>query len=140
MVVKTTRFGDIEVEDNKIVNFPAGIPGFTDSKRYFLMDYKEDIKWLQSVDNPDVAFIVMEPFVFFPDYSFKMSDEAQNLIEANDDTDLIALMMLIIDGDMLYANLKSPIVINAATGKGAQVVIEDDTVPFRTLLSIPPKP
>jgi flagellar assembly factor FliW len=139
MIVKTTRFGDIEIEDNKIVNFPVGIPGFTDSKRYFLMDYKEDIKWLQSVDNPDVAFIVMEPFGLFPDYSFKMSDEAQDMIGANDDTDLIALIMLIIDGDILYANLKSPVVINAATGKGAQVVIEDDAVPFRMPISVSSK-
>ena len=59
----TSRFGRLEVGKDKIIDFPTGLIGFPDIKRFILMDYKDtSLKWLQAVDDPDVAFIVTPPF------------------------------------------------------------------------------
>ena len=58
----TTRFGNLEVDDDRLIQLQDGLLGFPDLKRFVLMDYKDTVlKWFQSVDDPDVAFIVVDP-------------------------------------------------------------------------------
>ena len=59
---ETSRFGKLEIAEDKIIKFPAGLLGFPHVKRYALLDYEETpVKWLQAIDDPHVAFIVMDP-------------------------------------------------------------------------------
>lgn len=135
MKINTTRFGEIEIEENKIINFPLGIPGFTHLKRYILLDYKDPVKWLHAVDDPDIAFIVAEPFVLFPDYSFTIEDDIEEFLEIKDVADTAILVILNVTDGKLNANLKAPIIVNISKLKAMQVILEDERYSFRVPVS-----
>ncbi len=131
MKINTTRFGEIEIEENKIINFPLGIPGFANLKRYILLDYKDPIKWLHAVDDPDIAFIVTEPFSLFPDYSLTIEDDVEQFLEITDVAETIVLVILNVADNSLNANLKAPIIVNISKLKATQIILEDDRYSFR---------
>ena len=131
MKINTTRFGEIEIEDNKIITFYLGIPGFEDLKRYVLIDYKAPIQWLHAVDDPDVAFIVVNPFILFPDYSVQIKDDAEILLDIKDPKDTVILVILTVMQNNITANLKAPLVMNAANFRAAQIILEDERYVFR---------
>ncbi len=131
MKINTTRFGEIEIEENKIINFPLGIPGFANLKRYILLDYKDPIKWLHAVDDPDIAFIVTEPFSLFPDYSLTIEDDVEQFLEITDVAETIVLVILNVADNSLNANLKAPIIVNISKLKATQIILEDERYSFR---------
>jgi len=123
---ETTRFGRLEVSKDKIINFPTGLMGFSDHKRYILMDYKDtSLKWLQAVDAPHVAFIVVQPFEFFPEYSLRIEDSIKDLLEIKEDDDISILTILRVEGEKVTVNLQGPLVINSLNKKGVQIVNDD---------------
>ena len=77
MLVQSTRFGEVEVSEEGILEFPYGIPGFLEEKTFALLPYQSDSPFslLQSVNDPNLTFILIEPFSFFPDYQFEIDDE-----------------------------------------------------------------
>lgn len=125
MSFETSRFGSLEVEEDKIINFPNGLLGFPEIKRYILMDYKDTpLKWLQAVDDPDIAFIVMEPTILSPDYSIKLDATARQCLQLENDNDLAVLVIIRVEGEKVIANFQGPILLNASLMRGMQVVIE----------------
>ncbi len=127
--VKTTRFGDLQVPEDKIIHFPEGLLGFSKLKRYILLDYKDtSIKWLQAVDDPDVAFIVINVFEIEPEYEIKVPDSVQRLLGLERPEDAVVLVILRVEGGKLLANLQGPLVINSLTRKGVQMVVENASV------------
>ncbi len=140
MKISTTRFGEIEIDEKKIIIFPVGIPGFTDLKRYVLIDYKDPIQWLHAVDDPDVAFIVINPFNMFPDYSLDIKDDIESFLEIKEPKDLVILSILTVTNQTITVNLRGPLVMNSANLKAAQVLLDDDKYSFKTPLpSLPNK-
>jgi len=135
--VSTTRFGEVEVDDNRIVDFPLGVPGFAGAKRFFLVDHRENIWWLQAVDDADLAFIVTEPFSLFPEYSFKLTDDIESLLQIEDPQSIVVLAILSVDVSGAQVNLRAPIIINSMKLLGAQIVTDDESHSFKTPL---PKP
>ncbi|MBF0404903.1 MAG: flagellar assembly protein FliW [Nitrospirae bacterium] len=131
MKINTTRFDVVEVDEERIINFPRGIIGFTNLTRFCLLPYKEPIQWLQSVDDPDVAFIVSNPFVLFNNYAFKVEDFVEEYLDCKDVGDLLVFVILIVENNQLYANLRSPILLNIKNLKAAHLYIEDDTVSIK---------
>ncbi len=122
---KTTRFGRIEVSHDQVIHFPEGLVGFSHLKRFILIDHKDsEVKWLQAVDDPDVAFIVIDPFLLNPSYEFKMPEAAKGLIGLEDVDDLAVLVIVRIYDDKLLANFHGPLVLNSATKRGVQLVVE----------------
>jgi flagellar assembly factor FliW len=134
MKINTTRFGEVEIQDDKIIEFPMGIPGFPQLKRYFIIDYKDPIKWLHAVDDPNIAFIVANPFVIFSDYSFAIEDEVEKFLGLSEPADIVSLVILTVNDDTLNANLKAPIVVNSSKLKAAQILLDDDRYSFRVPL------
>jgi len=134
MKINTTRFGEIEINDSGIIDFLFGLPGFQNLKRFFLLDYRHPIKWLHSVDDPDIAFIVTEPFNIFPDYTFVLDDETAEFLAVKDPKDIAVFVILIVSEDALNANLKAPIIVNTSNLKAIQIMLEDDRYSFRTPL------
>ncbi|MEO5356455.1 MAG: flagellar assembly protein FliW [Nitrospirae bacterium YQR-1] len=137
MRFNTTRFDMVEIDDDKVITFPRGIIGFKDLKHFCILPYKEPVKWLHATDDPDVAFIVTDPFEFFPYYSFRIEDFVEEYLGCNNVEDILVLVILNVDGKKLYANLKSPIIINTSNMKGAHLVLSDDSIPIRTLVANP---
>jgi flagellar assembly factor FliW len=134
MKVATTRFGEVEIDEGKIITFPLGIPGFPELKRYFLVDYKDPIRWLHAVDDSNVAFIVMDPFSIFTDYSIKVDDETERFLDIKEPTDTVIFTILTIADNVITANLKAPIIINSLNFRAAQILLEDERYSFKAPL------
>lgn len=131
----TSRFGRLEVGADKIIEFPFGLIGFPNIKRFILMDYKDtSLKWLQAVDDPDVAFIVTPPSEFFPEFVLKVEAAAKKYLEIKDDDDLVALAILRVEDENVTANLQGPLVINSMNKRGMQIVNDDPQYTCKTPL------
>ncbi|NOY39209.1 MAG: flagellar assembly protein FliW [Nitrospirae bacterium] len=125
----TTRFGNLEVPEEQVIHFPDGLFGFPDLKRYILMDHKEtEVKWLQAIDDAEVAFIVINPFLMNPSYQFEVPDTAKKLIGLEDVNDLAILVIVRVENNRVMANFQGPLILNSATKKGFQLVVESPGV------------
>lgn len=136
MIIQTTRFGEIEVQEEMMITFPDGILGFMDSKKYVLIDHGQDspVRWLQAISDPDLAFVVMDPFLFKPDYNASVPPEEVAPLGAQDIRHLLLLTIITIPSgqpEQMTANLKGPIVINLENRLAKQVVLYDSVYSTR---------
>ncbi len=127
MKISTTRFGDIEVDDSNVITVLGGIIGFENYYRFVILDFLKDsqFRWLQSLNDPEVAFVICDPWYFFKDYNFELSDENQNELEIESLDDIIAVAISTIPADITKTtlNLISPIIINLKKMIGKQVIL-----------------
>jgi flagellar assembly factor FliW len=130
MLVETTRFGQIEVREENIIRLEPGLLGFDNINRYCLLEWKpgSPIKWLQAVDCPSLAFLVVDPFEFFPDYEIEVSDEIAEALGLKDSRDLAAFVTLTVSPStkQITANLLGPILVNMSSRVGRQVVLQSE--------------
>ena len=127
--IKTKRFGEIEEDEGKIVRFAAGLPAFEDEHEFIIVPYDEESPYvfLQSATTPDLAFLMTIPFIFFPDYEFRLEDDVLKSLALESQEDLLLYTLLTIPGSdirEMTANLLAPIVINSRTNEGRQVVLD----------------
>jgi len=128
MKVNTKAFGLIEVDEKQRVNFPQGLFGFDDLKEYVLMDAEhQPFYWLQSVDDQEIAFVLINPFLFRPDYEVNITNEelAEIGINSPDSAWIFAIVTIPQDGSPMTANLQGPLVINRENMTGMQAVLSD---------------
>jgi flagellar assembly factor FliW len=132
MLIKTKNFGEIDLEEDKIIEFEQGILGFSDCKKYAIIYDNEsgerpDITWLQSIDEPALAIPVISPFLIRPAYNPTVEDELLSPIGEVNTDNLVVLVSITVPSDTtkISANLKAPFVINSETKKGCQVIVED---------------
>ena len=131
----TLRFGPIEVEDEKVIHFPEGIPAFEQEHEFVIIPYDEESPYvfLQSLKTPDLAFLMTMPFIFFPDYEFEPDDENQQKLGLERQEDMLLYVLLTIPQGRVQdmtANLVAPLVINVANQQGRQLVLEHS--PYQT--------
>lgn len=133
MKANTRLFGEIEIEDEKIIKFEQGIVGFPDLKHFALIFDEEKgeeskIKWLQSMDEPTFAMPVMDPYSMAPEYQPSVSDEIWQTLGKPTEENTFVLVTVTVPTDLeqISLNLKAPIIINADTNKACQVIIDDD--------------
>jgi len=123
--LETPRFGTLEVREDMIIDLPRGLIGMHWLKRFILLDHRDTpVKWLQAVDDPDIAFIVVPPELIIPDFVMGIDDDVRDFLEVEDEDDVVVFVTLRTDGDDVIANLRGPIVINSKNKKGLQVIIE----------------
>ena len=127
--VNTLRVGEIEVEENKIVHFEHGIPAFDEEHEFLIIPYDEESPYvfLQSLNTPDLAFLMTMPFVFFPDYEFEIDDETQARLGITKQEDMLVYTLLTIPGGRVQdmtANLMAPVLINAQNMQAVQLVLD----------------
>lgn len=129
MKLQTTRFGEIEVKETEIITLPEGLVGFPEYTRYVLLDHDKDspFKWLQSVDEGSVAFVVMSPLMFRPDYSIEVTeDEVSGLgLEAVNDAVISVIVTIPSDPKKMSANLKAPLIFNTKNRLGKQIIVKE---------------
>lgn len=130
MIIKTGRFGQLGVEEDEIISMPQGILGFPEYKRFCLVDPGDDtlILWLQSLDNPEIAFPILEPKIFKPDYAARLSAvELRELkLETINQSAVFNILTIPEDVTQMTANLKAPIVINLKGQIAKQVVLQEN--------------
>jgi flagellar assembly factor FliW len=127
--VKTTRFGELEVNPTDLITFSEGLLGFEALKKYFVVDPGDStlILWLQSTEDEKVAFPIIEPKIFKPDYIAKLLPADLNGLELESLQSARLYSILTIPGNVteMSANLKAPVVINSAKKLGKQIVLQD---------------
>lgn len=138
MRIHTLRFGELEVGAGEVITFPEGVLGFHDSKRFCLVDSGDDtlILWLQSLDNPSIAFPVLEPVVFKQDYVVRLSAQELKQLKLENVNQSIVFTILTIPKDVsqMTANLKAPLVINLREQVGRQVVLQENEYTLKHLM------
>jgi flagellar assembly factor FliW len=127
MDIQTTRFGTLTVEDERIIHFPSGLLGFPDTGDYALIQTGEEnyFFWLQSVSDPNLAFVICDPSIFFRDYAVALRDEVTSEIELEEVSHAQTFVICNKVGDWLTGNLLGPLVINVKNRRGVQVVLTD---------------
>ena len=127
MKVNTTRFGEIEIDQERIITFLEGVLGFPDNFDFALLQTNEEgnFFWMQSVDRPELAFVVCDPLLFVPDYQVPVKpDEFSNIsLDKMDDSQVLIIVNKV--GNTLTGNLQGPLVLNARNRQGLQLVLSE---------------
>jgi flagellar assembly factor FliW len=127
--INTTRFGEIEVEEKLIIRFPDGLIGFPDLKRFTLLEHKpgSPFMWLQSLDDPDLAFVVMNPLLVKADYlQDAVPQDCETIAGEGGDKDPIVLAIATIphgEARKMTVNLQGPLVIDIEAQIGRQIIL-----------------
>jgi len=124
MEIESTRFGRLNVDDERIINFPKGLLGFPSHTRFALIKSGEEnyFFWMQSVEEAGLAFVVTDPSIFFKDYEVPVRDETQADLEI-DRAQVFVICNKV--EEWLTGNLLGPIVVNSENRKASQVVLTE---------------
>lgn len=138
MVIKTRFFGEVEINEDKVITFESGIPGFENLHRFLFMTSPKEgspFCWLQSIEDTDTVFTIMDVFRILPNYnpvvdvdSMKDLGEFQEL---EDDIAIYNITCIPKDFKETTVNLKAPIVINLNTNKAKQIICNNDEYPIK---------
>lgn len=133
MKAETRYFGTVDIEDEKVLNFPMGIIGFENLKKFALIydierEEKSKISWLQSLEEPALALPVISPFDIKEEYTPIIEDELMKNIGDPADADTLIFVTMSIPSDLtkMTANLKAPIIINTVNREAMQVIVENE--------------
>jgi len=134
-----TRFGDLAYEDDRVVTFPGGLLGFEEMKRYVLLNVKGPdypFRWLQSLDEPGLAFLLFEPSEWFPQYCPPVPAEDLAMLGLSSLQDAIVVCVVTVPRDPgeTTANFQSPLIINTNKRLGKQVVTGLPSYKIRQLI------
>ena len=136
MIVNTSRFGSVQVNPQRVIDFPKGILGFESCKRFVLLQGGQDTSffWLQAVQIASLALVVTDPALFVPSYQVVLTGDLMEELdlEAPDQGQVFIIVNKY--GNVLTGNLQGPLVINVKTRTGAQVVLTDRRSATRVVL------
>jgi len=129
MLIRTERFGELEAGEDRVIHFTVGMPGFCHLYRYVLIEERERLpfRWLQAVDDPGLAFLVIRPEDFMPAYAPPIPEaDLKGLgLESLQEAEVYCLVAVPEDPREMTANLRAPVVINPRNRKARQVILAD---------------
>lgn len=135
MQIQTSRFGNIVIGDDDLLTFPEGLLGFSDLEKFVLLDDPNDeiFAWLQSCEEPSIAFPVLEPELFHDQFQVTYSKSDLKSLAADNEKGLRPFCIITIPEDptQMTANMKAPIVINIKNKMGRQCVLQDNKLEIR---------
>lgn len=135
MRIQTSRFGELEVAEDTLLTFPSGLVGFPAVQQFVVLDVAEDClyQWFQSINEPDLAFVIIDVHVLDKEFQAEISDEGLaelNIIQ----TDPVLIMAVVTipseKPEQATANLRAPLVVNLRTRKGKQLILHE-SIPLR---------
>jgi flagellar assembly factor FliW len=135
LIIEQTRFGTIEIEPARIVAMIRALPGFPDRKRFIILDRGEShpFLWFQSVDDPGLAFVIISPFLFVPDYRVDLNGASQALGWEKEDEERGKLSVFVLVNtasgapNKISANLMAPLLIHMERFEAVQLIMPDST-------------
>lgn len=127
MEIETSRFGTLAVEDERVMTFPNGLLGFPNHTRFALIQSGSEnyFFWLQSIDEPNLAFVVTDPALFFKDYEAPLREESLTELRLSDPSFAQVFVICNKVGDWLTGNLLGPLLVNAENRLAHQIVLTD---------------
>ena len=135
VIVNTSRFGQVQIDESLILNFPEGLLGFNDLRKFVLLDDPTDdiFAWLQSCESPHVAFPVLEPELFMESYKVNLTKGDFESIRSNPESKLCFFTIVTIPDDptQMTANVKAPIAFNMQQRIARQCVLQDNNLAIR---------
>lgn len=129
MEIHTSRFGVIEIEEDQVIHIPSGMIGFPEDRRFVLLKHQKGspFLWLQSLDHPSLAFVLIDPHLFKPDYEIRINPEDTAELELNHTPKGIQTLVVVnisnTNSINIYANLLAPLVINTKRRLAKQVIL-----------------
>ncbi|MDP6980489.1 MAG: flagellar assembly protein FliW [Myxococcota bacterium] len=124
--IESNRFGRIEVDPQNVLHF-NGLPGFSQARRFVVVDHADttSFSWLVSLDDPDLAFVIANPWHFFPGYDPAVGTRHLTALEITKPEQLETVVFASFHGRQVTLNLSAPILINRESMQGTQVIIDD---------------
>ena len=139
--IKTRDFGELEVDENNIIFFENGLPGFENYKKFVIIPLAEDSPFIiiQSLDDSDAAFTAVEPGNFIKNYSFEISDKVEEELKISSIEDLMVLNIITLKEEIRNStlNLSAPIIINLKDNLGRQIILDEPHFELRYKLFAP---
>ena len=139
MFLDTTRFGSIEIDVDTVITFTQPIIGFPQYRRFVLLPGPDNssLHWLQSTESGEMAFLLMNPHLYVPDYKVELNTHDMNelAVETASDLEVFTLLVVPADPSQIRTNLKAPLVINTRQRLGKQIVLEMSDYPIHFYLS-----
>ncbi len=144
MKIKPSLFEEVEYDEKDIILIEQGLIGMPELKEFILMDFPGEVAlhWLQSLDNPDIGFMVSEPKLFDGDYTITVDRETRNFLQIEKNDDLVTMVIVTVKqkGARITGNLLGPILVNASKRIGCQMTLDSSSysanVPIRKLEDI----
>jgi flagellar assembly factor FliW len=135
MKISTKFYGTIDFDEPNVIRFPQGIPGFENERLFGIIQTENSVfQCLQSLTHPEIAFILISPFLICPDYSFNLSEAVSEQISLYKLEDALILGIVTIPSNNTKAatvNLQAPVVVNLKAGLGTQVILLEEFYPMR---------
>lgn len=129
MNISTLQFGELTIAEQEVFTFPQGIPGFEEYLRYifFQPDPESPFLFLQCVENGNIALVLTNPFIFFPEYDLELSESVTKELEIESTEDVAVWSVVTVREQLEEAtlNLLAPIIVNVNTRTGKQVILHD---------------
>lgn len=127
--ITTTRFGEITFSQTDVIEFPWGLPGFNNLRRFLALSLEEqpNFVWLQSVDDGATALPAADPWAIFPNYDPRLPGYATEALELHDASDFTMLCIVVVgrDAQEMTMNLMAPVIVNLKTRRARQVMLEN---------------
>jgi flagellar assembly factor FliW len=127
MNLETTRFGTVEIADDRVITFPTGLLGFSSYTSFVLLQPDEQgvFFWLQSTEAPDLAFVVTDPALWVPDFQANIRKDQMEELGMAKLEDAQVLVIVNKRDELLTANLQGPLVVNVDGRMGMQLVLAE---------------
>jgi flagellar assembly factor FliW len=132
IAVESSRFGSFSVDASAVIEFPQGVIGFSEFRRYVMLEHKPPFCWLQSVEDPGLAFVVIDGIGLGERYDLRVpfSDKSCEFRES-DEFAILLIVTVRSDPKLTSANLKAPLFVNMRTRKAVQVIYDDPELSTR---------
>lgn len=132
-----TRFGEVEYDPDNLLHFPAGLIGLPNLHHFIVMPNKKQgpLFWIQSIDDPDIAFVLTDPTNFFLDYQLTPEDSERQSLQLDKRDDCFILSVVTVPADQkITVNLAAPILFAPKTNRAIQVIVENSNYSSKTPL------
>lgn len=132
MKIQTRQFGEVDIDPEKIINMPSGIPGFKNQKRYVVLQKEETAPFFlyQSVDDPNLSFVVLDPIRVMPEYAIEETDFQNNVDWKFGKEEISCFVIVTIPSgnpEKMTANFLAPLVINNDRKEGLQIILQNSS-------------
>ncbi|MEW9123764.1 MAG: flagellar assembly protein FliW [Thermotaleaceae bacterium] len=147
MKLQTKHFGQIEILPEAIITFEEGLPGFEDIKQYALLpnpDAENPFQWLQAIEEPELAFVITNPFYFKEDYEFNIPEKVIQQLQIEKKEEILVYTIAVVPEKLedITINLRGPLILNMEQKKGRQLLLdqEDYALKYKIFQKLPVEP
>ncbi|MCC6573968.1 MAG: flagellar assembly protein FliW [Planctomycetes bacterium] len=134
--IETSRFGPMDVDASMVFSFPEGLIGLPHAQAFAILDDANGpLQWMQSLDDPRLAFVIVEPVLFAPDYRVRVIPAELAAIELDrpEDSRVSVILSIPADPSQMTANLQGPLVFNTVRNLGKQLVLAEYTTKHKVI-------